>query len=79
MYLANNIVLFGYSGLDPHINECLDFDDNTNKKLTVIEWAGTGKKRKNFWAKKTGFPLKNINIVQKKSILDFTNWDSVLE
>lgn len=69
---VGEIVLFGYSGLDDHLNELIK--PYTKKvKVKVVEWDGDDSKssRETFWKSKLG---NNTELVQKGNILDFSEW-----
>ena len=79
---ANEIIVFGYSGLDEHLNERLA-DAKATKKW-VIEWSrtkhalhdseiieGAEVSAEQFWTKKLG---QNVQVKRLDNILDFTEW-----
>lgn len=73
---VEKVILFGYSGLDTHLNKiikstCLD------KKIIVIEWEGAGsfEERGKFWKKV--FPGHNFSLFQIDNILNFVDWESI--
>ena len=69
---AQEIILFGYAGLDDHLNKVIRPYLNT-KALTVVEWSGAGGKeeREKFWLDKLG---KTRSIKHLDNITDFTQW-----
>jgi len=69
---VEEIILFGYSGLDEHLNELIK--PYTKKvKVRIVEWDGAGSKasRENFWKQEFG---NNITLVHKSNILEFREW-----
>ncbi len=69
---ATEIILFGYSGLDKHLNFLLRPYLNT-KTLRVIEWAGAGEQqeREQYWSSKLG---QAVSVTRFTNITDFTTW-----
>lgn len=69
---AEEIILFGYSGLDEHLNIILR-PYFSSKKWCVVEWSGAGEKsrRKAYWS--TTFGHK-ATVVSLDNITDFTQW-----
>jgi hypothetical protein len=69
---CEEIILFGYSGLDNHLNILLT-SLSQNKKIKVIEWIGAGDSatRAFFWRTTLGF---DIDLTQLDNITDFRNW-----
>lgn len=69
---VEEVVLFGYSGEDKHLNELLRvYKDKV--KFRVIEWDGSGTKvtRNSYWNE----TLKTqVRLVQLDSILNFNEW-----
>lgn len=70
---SDEIVLFGYSGCDTHLNDKIKLSV-PNKSIRMIEWQGAGKRedRKNFWKERLG--TKNLELLQLENILEFTAW-----
>jgi hypothetical protein len=69
---VDEIILFGYSGIDEHLNELIK--PYTKKvKVKIVEWSGSGTKsiRETFWKEKLG---NNVSISQHDDILDFKDW-----
>ncbi len=70
---SEEIMLFGYSGLDPHLNELLS--GYPDRPFQVVEYTN-GKNqndREHFWKKK--LHVKNIKVILCQSVLKFKNWD----
>ncbi len=70
---SDEIILVGYSGLDPHLNDLLKArPDSTH--FRVIEWKGAGEEatRMKFWSETLA--ATGIVLVRLASILDFTKW-----
>ena len=70
---SNRIVLFGYSGLDTHLNERIKL--RNDKEILIVEWSGEGDKvnRETYWKDKIGFSKSKL--LQIKNILTFVDWD----
>lgn len=70
---SEQIILFGYSGYDDHLNNRIKLRKE-EKELVIVEWAGSGieQERKIFWESKTGF--NRFKLVQLENILGFTGW-----
>lgn len=71
---SEEIMLFGYSGLDSHLNELLS--GYPDRPFKVVEYDNGEKQndREDFWKKK--LKVNNINITLCQSILGFKNWDT---
>ena len=69
---ADQIILFGYSGLDTHLNKRIRL--RNEKKLLIIEWEGSGERdeRISFW--KEAVNANQLELIQLENILEFTNW-----
>ncbi|WP_197524352.1 SIR2 family protein [Novosphingobium resinovorum] len=69
---SDEIVLFGYSGNDIHLNQIIN-QRRKSKKVRVIEWLGAGFEdaRVEFWDSQLG---GNTELVLKEDILTFSNW-----
>ncbi|MCO7468691.1 hypothetical protein NJG16_01245 [Stenotrophomonas maltophilia] len=65
------VLLFGYSGLDVHLNELLE--RRAPDKIRVVEWegAGTSEDRQAFWNRQFG---KDVAITRMGNILEFVDW-----
>ncbi|PIT71219.1 hypothetical protein B9Z42_16050 [Limnohabitans sp. B9-3] len=74
---SESIIVFGYSGLDTHLNEVIA--KHGHKDIAVIEWEGSGnyEERLNFW--KISFDdAPSLTLIQKKNILEFNYWATVI-
>lgn len=71
---SKKIILFGYSGLDDHLNEIVA-KYSAERKITIVEWdgAGTKKSRIGFWLEALDWE-GNFDLIQKNNILEFTDW-----
>lgn len=69
---SNEIILFGYSGLDTHLNVMIR-PYLKEKKLTIVEWEGAGdsQDRNMYWKQKLG---KAPHLVQLANITEFNDW-----
>lgn len=69
---AEEIILFGYSGLDDHLNKVIRPYLNS-KTLKVVEWSGTGEqgRREEYWSDKLG---QAVSVNRLDNITDFTKW-----
>jgi len=68
---SEEVILFGYSGLDTHLNELLE--RRAPAHIRVVEWEGAGEQsqREAFWAKALAKPAA---VTRMESILAFTGW-----
>jgi hypothetical protein len=69
---AEEIILFGYSGLDEHLNKVIRLYLNS-KPLKVVEWSGAGEQvdRVEYWSDKFG---QTVSVTRLDNITDFTKW-----
>ncbi|EIY4767210.1 hypothetical protein MM188_003618 [Vibrio cholerae] len=69
---AEEIILFGYSGLDNHLNLLLR-PYIKSIPLRVVEWDGAGSqvKREEYWRTTLG---QSVDVVRLANITDFTQW-----
>ena len=70
---VKEIILFGYSGCDTHLNKILKLHAHSKIK-TVVEWGGDGQKtqqRQQFWDGELG---ANVNLQRIPDITQFTSW-----
>lgn len=69
---SEEIILFGYSGLDTHLNVLLRPYLNS-KSLKVVEWSGAGEQsaREIFWQNTLGQALP---VTRLGNITEFTDW-----
>src|SRR5699024_11067187 len=68
---SEEIILFGYSGVDEHLNDLIKAI--SKKPVKVVEWAGAGDQedRNSHWSSALG---RNVYLVQCDSILNFHDW-----
>lgn len=70
---VDEIILFGYSGCDTHLNKILKVHAITKNKK-IIEWDGDGQttqQRQQFWDNELG---SNVNLQRMPDITQFTSW-----
>lgn len=69
---SSEAILFGYSGLDKHLNELLSIFSQ-RLQFKVVEWAGSGnhQQREEFW---NSALRQKVNLVHHENILDFQQW-----
>lgn len=69
---SDEVILFGYSGLDEHLND----EVRLSKRIQIVEWNGSGEQmaREEFWRKKLGHDENDLKLLQLANILDFTDW-----
>jgi len=69
---SEEIIFFGYSGFDDHLNILLR-PYLVSKRLRVVEWSGAGeqKERELYWSGKLGH---SIIVERFDNITDFINW-----
>ena len=74
---AKEIILFGYSGNDDHLN-ILIRPYLKLKKLKVIEWSGAGndtqQESEQYWEDQLGHEIHEIEVTRLDNITDFTSW-----
>jgi hypothetical protein len=70
---AREIIVFGYSGFDNHLNDVLAAHART-AGVRVIEWRGAGSRqdRERYWEKI--LRTEHFDLIRKRNILDFTDW-----
>lgn len=69
---SQEVVIFGYSGNDIHLNRLIA-QGRSDKPVRVVEWLGAGKQenRMKFWADQLGGA---ISLIQKEDVLTFRDW-----
>ena len=70
---SKRILIFGYSGLDTHLNEVIT-KYSRGREIIVIEWSGAGSKksRSAYWRQQ----LKvRVGLILMENILEFTDWE----
>lgn len=68
---VNEIILFGYSGVDVHLNKMIrQFFDG--KKAKIVEWNGSVIGREIFW--RSEFKNITIEFIPLTKITDFKSW-----
>lgn len=72
LYESEEIILFGYSGLDVHLNMLIR-PYITTKPLRVVEWSGAGEQneRETYWNNLLG---QRVTVTRLDSITDFIDW-----
>ncbi|CAM8089989.1 hypothetical protein [Klebsiella pneumoniae] len=72
LFEAEEVILFGYSGLDTHLNMLIR-PYIRSKNVKIIEWSGTGEQneREQYWEKLLG---KRVTVIRMNTITDFTDW-----
>jgi len=68
---SEEIILFGCSGADIHLNHLLK--STSDRPLKVVEWEGAGNifERKTFWRRQFD---REVNLVQIENVHSFTDW-----
>lgn len=70
---VDEIILFGYSGCDTHLNKILKMHANSTPKR-IVEWNGdffTDQQRQAFWNSELG---SNVTLNRMSDITQFTSW-----
>lgn len=69
---SKEIILFGYSGQDTHLNHMLRPYLNY-KRLRIVEWCGAGNQneREKYWRSTLG---QTVAVTRLDDITDFTDW-----
>lgn len=72
LFESEEIILFGYSGLDIHLNMLIR-PYLTSKPLRIIEWSGAGEQnaRETHWKSLLG---RAVTVTRLNNITDFINW-----
>ncbi|WP_455915937.1 hypothetical protein [Pantoea agglomerans] len=72
LHESEEIILFGYSGLDTHLN-MLVRPYLTTKPLRVVEWSGAGEQnaRETYWQNLLG---RTVTVTRLDNITDFIDW-----
>ncbi len=72
---SEKIILFGYSGLDDHLNDRIKSGGDF-KEIYIIEWSGSGEEieRKKFWKDKLS---NDVKLIHKQCILDYNFMDLI--
>lgn len=72
IFESEEIILFGYSGLDAHLNVLLR-PYLTSKSLKVVEWSGAGDQvaRERYWQNKLS---QAVAVTRLDNITEFTDW-----
>lgn len=70
---SEEIILFGYSGGDKHLNSLLK-SSSPEKSVRVVEWEGAGSQveRTSFW---TTSLSRDVTVVRLADILEFNCWE----
>lgn len=71
---SEELILFGYSGSDEHLNRRIASNQGS-RPILVVEWQDdeeTDAERQSYWEKKIS--NKNIHLIRRKNILDFNVW-----
>jgi hypothetical protein len=65
------VILFGYSGADDHLNSLLH--GSTETSIRVVEWDGAGEQedRVEYWSELLS---REVTIIRMSNILEFTDW-----
>jgi len=72
---SEEIIVFGYSGDDDHLNDVIAAYAQS-KHIVIVEWNGldqTKQQREWYWLQK--FKTRNFHHCYLPNILDFTEWD----
>lgn len=69
---SHRVTLFGYSGLDNHLNDLIARFSGV-KEFRVVEWSGSGgkKDRLAYWREKL---RSDVDLIRMNSILDYSDW-----
>ena len=74
---SQEIIVFGYSGEDSHLNDVIAAHAQS-KHIVIVEWSGIGQtqqQRLDYWAQK--FKTTNFHHYYLANILTFTQWDQI--
>jgi hypothetical protein len=69
---CSEILIFGYSGNDIHLNRIIA-QGRGERSIRVVEWLGAGKRenRIRFWSDQLG---GGVDLIQKEDVLTFDDW-----
>ncbi|GHA46866.1 hypothetical protein GCM10008927_09540 [Amylibacter ulvae] len=69
---SGEIVLFGYSGNDTHLNRIIS-QQRSDKNLKVVDWLGSGsyKLRNKFWSEQLA---GDVELHLLEDVLTFSEW-----
>ena len=69
---SSELVVFGYSGQDEHLNQVIR-DNAPPVPVRVVEWNGSGSMhaRREFWKAQVG---RAVELIQLANILEFSDW-----
>jgi spermidine/putrescine-binding protein len=76
---SEEIIVFGYSGDDDHLNDVIAAYAQS-KHIVIVEWSGTNQsqqQRLTFWSQK--FKTSNFHLWLLPNVLSFTQWDQVYQ
>lgn len=74
---SEEIIVFGYSGDDEHLNDVIAAHGQS-KHIVIVEWNGldqTEQQRLWYWSHK--FKSKNFHLWRLPNVLTFTQWDQL--
>ena len=73
---SSEIIVFGYSGVDTHLNKVIS-NYGKDKLIGVVEWSGSGSNsdRLEFWKSKFS-GCKFIHVTLCPDVLAFRDWDT---
>lgn len=73
---SEEIIVFGYSGGDSHLNDVIAAHAQS-KRIVIVEWSGldqTVEQRKWYWSQR--FKTNNFRLWYMPNILDFNAWEN---
>lgn len=78
LYKSTNIILFGMSGDDEHLNDAIRANAHQDATIRVVDWCdGNDREREAkelWWKEKLGDKFKNENLVLLTNVQEFTSW-----
>lgn len=73
---SEEVILFGYSGADTHLNSLL-YPYLASKPIRIIEWSGAGDSqdaREQYWRTTLGSNIPSMHVTRIDDITEFTDW-----
>jgi hypothetical protein len=74
---SEEIIVFGYSGDDEHLNDVIAAYAQS-KHIVIVEWNGLGQSQQQrtwYWSQK--FKTNNLHHWYLSNILEFNSWDRI--
>lgn len=73
---SEEIIVFGYSGEDLHLNDFIAAYAQS-RRVVVVEWNGSGETGQRRWFWTQAFKTNNLHYWHLPNILDFNQWERI--